>query len=294
MSRVECYSLRRVNPFRGVVAVVKTAGGRAFSIDGLHWQIQVLAHPPRGLWANTEYEERLQYFRFGVWDARQGLTRVPLNPLLDVGRMVAAAGELTRLLPDLSEGLPFPLAPEQELWLLDPQCAPLALLATALEGTDPASIQADQWQAGGRGERPFVSASLGAVTNEDGGGRCDHLEAVERLIRRTAGTGLNRRWFPVAEAEGARGSRPAFPELLVRDQWPDEPAQGLMDDYIDWLSPYLLTLPTLSDATRERLEGRACRHALLVEASWRLYPKVLDATLLTRTRVEARLRRAAA
>lgn len=308
MSQVRCYSLRRINPFRGVAAVVRTEGGRAFTVDGLHWQLQVLAHAPRGIWAASEDEGRLQYFRFGIWDATEGLTRVPLNPLLDMGRMVAAAGELTRLLPELGRELPFPLAPEAELWLLDPQGAPLALLATALEGTDPAALTVEQWQAGARGERPFISPSLSArgIPDQDAGGRYRHAEAVEQLIRRTAGTSRNRRWFgsdqtgsvsaapsappPVEAAAGA----PAFPELLVRERWPDEASQGLMDDYLAWLSPYLLTLPTLSDATRRRLERQACRYAELVEATWRLYPKVLDPALLRQARVEARLRQAAA
>lgn len=292
MAAVECYSLRRVNPFRGVLAVLKTQAGRAYSLDGRHWQIQVLAHAPRGLWANADYGEELQYYRFGLWEASEGLTRVPLNPLLEVGRMVAAAAELARLLPELSEALPFPLAAEQELWLLDSQGAPLALLATAPEGTDAGAVQMEPWQAGERGERVFHSAALGGrgVADHEAGGDYRHLEAVERLVRRTAGTGLNRRWFPAAGGE----SRPDCPELLVRECWPDEVSQGLMDDYLGWLSPYLLMLPTLSDPTRARLERQASGHALLVESTWRLYPKVLDLDRLRRARVEARLRRAAA
>lgn len=301
MPTVECYSLRRVNPFRGVVAVVKTGSGRAFSVDGVHWQIQVLAQSPRGLWANTEYEETFQYFRFGLWDAAQGLTRVPLNPLLDVGRMVAAADELTRLLPEQGTSLPFPLAPERELWLLDPQGAPLALLATTLEGTEPAVISVTDWSAGARGERPFVSPTLSAqgFHDQDASGCFRHAEAIERLIRRSAGPARNHRWlvpdaqtgrWPGSCDEGDQGTS----ELPVRVHWPDALSQGLMDDYLGWLSPYLLTLPTLSDPTREHLERQAGRHALLVAATWRLYPKVLDPTFLQRARVEARLRQASA
>lgn len=302
MPQVQSYSLRRANPFRGVVAVVKTEAGRALSADGVHWQIQVLAHAPRGLWANAEYEETLQYFRFGVWDPAEGLTRVPLNPLLEVGRMISAAAELTRLLPERTQALPFPPAPEEELWLLDRDGAPLALLATTTGGTDPATLGVDQWSAGGRGERPFVSATLSAqgINDQDSSGRFQHLEALERLIRRTAGTSRNRRWFRTAEdtAEPAATDPAAggggCPELLVRDRWPDEVSQGLIDDYLGWLSPYLLMLPTLSDRTRERLEHEARHHALLVEATWRLYPKILDPALLQQARVEARLRRASA
>ena len=46
-----------------------------------------------------------------------------------------------------------------------------------------------------------------------------------------------------------------------------------MADYIDWLSPYLLTLPGLDEDTRRRLEASAVRHALVVDDLWRLYPQ---------------------
>lgn len=309
MEEVQCYSLRRVNPFRGLVAVVRTESARAISVDGVHWQVQVLAHAPRGLWANTEYAETLQYFRFGLWSAEEGLTRVPLNPMLDLGRMLAAADTLTRVLPERTGGLPFPLARETELWLLDRDQRPLALLATAMEGTDISGQETDQWSAGGRGDRPFVSASLSVqgIRSGDPGSPHRHAEILENLIRRTAGRNLNRRWYRLGEAgegEPVAGSAaqpdagdrlPAglFPSLSVRDVWPDGADQALVSDYLSWLSPYLLMLPTLSDEARRHLEREAVRHALLVEATWRLYPKILDPTLLKQARVEARLRLAA-
>jgi len=53
-----------------------------------------------------------------------------------------------------------------------------------------------------------------------------------------------------------------------------------------------LTLPSLDDALRRQLEGQAVHRALLVDAIWRIYPKMLDQDLVNRARVEARLRRA--
>jgi hypothetical protein len=49
----QCLSLRSANPFLGAVAVVKTPDGRAISVDGRQWRIQVLAHPPRALWSRA-------------------------------------------------------------------------------------------------------------------------------------------------------------------------------------------------------------------------------------------------
>lgn len=105
----ERFCLRRADPFLGLVAVVKTSGGRAFSPDGRIWQLEVLAHPPRGLWSREGHEDRLKYFRFGLWSERTGLRRVPLNPVLDVGRMIAAAQAVIMLIRDGLGALPFPL-----------------------------------------------------------------------------------------------------------------------------------------------------------------------------------------
>lgn len=309
MREVQSYCLRRVNPFRGVLAVVKTESARGISVDGVHWQVQVLAHPPRGLWANAEYEETLQYFHFGIWRADEGLTRVPLNPILDLGRMIEGAGRLTEVLPEAVRRLPFPLVPELELWLLDQEGQPLALLATAMEGAAGLSgYGAEQWSAGGRGERAFVSRTLAAKgpAEGDSSGRFRHVEILEQRVQRTAGRRPNRQWFrksvggeglglPKGAPAGLEDRRlppDAFPELLLRRQWPAEEDQSLVADYLAWLSPYLLMLPNLSDETRQGLEREALAHALLVEATWRLYPKVLDPNLLTQARVEARLRRA--
>jgi hypothetical protein len=308
---VQCYSLRRVNPFLGLVAAVKTRDGRALSVDGRVWQIQILAHPPRGLWSRSgEREDVLQYFRFGVWSEADGLGRVPLNPILDVGHMVAASEELVDAVRAALPELPFPLAPELELWLLDQdRQLPLALLATALDDAGLDEVDVGEWNAGGRGGRPFSSPTLtsSGLAEHDASGRHRHAEALERLVRTAAGRRLNRQWFRRGAEGGGEGlahgapeglagralPANAFPKLPLRTDWPDEEDGRLVADYIDWLAPYLLTLPALDLALRRRLEARAAASdALLVDGLWRLFPSVLDREALNRARVEAKLRRA--
>ena len=305
-----CFGLRRVNPFLGVVAVVKTPGGRALSLDGVHWQIQVLAHPPRGLWARGGEQDERRYFRFGVWSEAEGLARVPLNPILDPGFMLAQSQRLVAQVRAALPALPFPLGPELELWLLDGEGHPLALLATALPKMDLDEAAAVNWTAGGRGEdRPFLSPTLAAqgLAERDGSGRRFHVEAVERLVAQRAGPRRRTQWFriegeealgldqPAApQLQGQRLPRAALPPLTLASQWQDQAAQGLIDEYLAWLSPYLLTLPGLADPERRILETQAVRYALQDEALWRLYPRVLDEELIRRARVEARLRRSAA
>ena len=141
-----CYGLRRVNPFLGVVALVKTDDARALSIDGVNWQVQILAHPPRGLWSGDGDSDQLQYFRFGVWSQAEGLRRVPLNPILDLNHMLAASEALCGQIAAHQGQAPFTLGPELEQWLLDADGAPLALLATVLDapGLEPGEARADR------------------------------------------------------------------------------------------------------------------------------------------------------
>ena len=304
----DCYGLRRVNPFLGCVAVVRSEGGHALSQDGRSWQLQVAAHPPRGLWSGGGQGEELRYFRFGVWSTAEGMTRVPLNPILDVGRMLTESERLVAAIGAAAPRLPFPLAPELELWLLDRGGAPLALLATAVDADGLEDIGLPEFNAGGLGERPFHSATLAAqgvpVCGDTGPTR--HAQVLEREIAGVAGgAGRQAQWFR-RDADcmrcigrqgperllGRRLPHTAFPALPLRTDWPDDRMRALVADYIQWLSPYLLTLPYLDDGLRAELERSASAYALAVSRLWRLYPRVLDAGFVRRARVEARLRRA--
>ena len=117
---VNCYAVRRLNPFLGVTEVVETRLARALSRDGVSWQLQVLAERPQHTWGSLSRGPTIkQFFRFGTWDAASGLSRVPLNPILDVGAMLQATDHLTERLCGAVNHVPFPLADRYERWLLD-------------------------------------------------------------------------------------------------------------------------------------------------------------------------------
>ena len=193
---------------------------------------------------------------------------------------------------------------------LDPEEIPLALLATALPQTDFNEAATGDWTAGGRGEeRPFVSPTLTAqgLPQRDASGRHFHVETLERRVAQRAGPRRRAQWFRVhgdealglddhadPQLNGRRLSRADFPLLTLSARWPEESAGRLVEEYLAWLAPYLLTLPGLPDLVRRDLEAKAVHHALLVDALWRLYPRVLDPELIQRARVEARLRRSSA
>jgi len=80
-----------------------------------------------------------------------------------------------------------------------------------------------------------------------------------------------------------------FPIYGIREDWSDEKVTALMQRYIDWVAPSLLTLPSLEDSRRARLESRHGQQARSIEYHWRLYPKVLDAKMIAAARVQAKL-----
>ena len=305
------YSLRRVNPFEGVVQVLELDAARAVSRDGIEWEIQVETEGPASAWGSLNASSAMRrFFRFGVWSRQRGLWRAPLHPMLDAAEMLEESGQLIDALQASLHDLPFAPADRFELWLLDAQSRPLALLATTDESERIPDLRPEPWQAARLADHEFHSVAL---TDEPvPAGEADnprrHPAAVEALIRRAAGHTPVQQWFERRADGSGRGlahrAPPAlagrelaaalFPELPWRDRWNDAGDAALMADYVAWSAPRLLTLHSLSDRTRARLEALARQQALSVDTLFQLYPRILDRGLVEAARVEARLRRAAA
>jgi hypothetical protein len=232
-----------------------------------------------------------RYYRYAFWDPAQGQRRMPLDPCLDAVSLQTGADDLiAQMRGGLLDRLPFPLQDRYELWQLDRDHRPLALLGSTDDESQISSCREQRWQA--------VSAmqAIDDYSPRD-------AEPLERLIRQQ--TGL-RQWFRrEANGEGVGLDRycPArlaervlpsnhFPELLVRDEWSDAKADELSRRWADQLAPWLLQLPGLEIGKRHRLEQAASRQPQMVEAMHRLYPEVLDRRLLNLSRVAARLQRA--
>jgi hypothetical protein len=224
--------------------------------------------------------------------------------------MVAASKPLVAALAIAEQRLAFPLADLQELRLLDRQDAPLALLGTALPDAPLETGSSRDWDAGGRGERPFVSPLLTerGAPGHDGSGRRHQVDAVEGCMMQAAARSARVQWFrfdagmavpldPVAPSQpmatqsaGPGLDRSAFAPVTVRFDWPEEADRRLFDQYRSWLAPYLLGLSDPTDSTRIELERAAGGHAQLADGIPRLYPRFLDKDLYNRIRVGARLR----
>lgn len=297
----QCYGVRRLNPFQGVVQAVETPQGRALSNDGVRWEIQVLAARPEHSWrSGNRLAPVLRYFRFGSWTAESGLRQVPLSPIMEIDVMQQACAAMVQVLPGCLERLPFPLRDRYELWLLDPDQRPLALLASTADPAYMGELRPQPWAATALREHGFHSATLSAL-GIDERERDDpraHAARLERLVRNAGGSPPRCGWFERQPDGGGLSSdgqgrldAAAFPLLLLREEWDATAESCLVRDYLNWCAPWLLTLNDLDDATRGRLERAARRRAPVVESRYRLYPKVIQPELIDAARVEARLRR---
>ena len=300
---VRCYAVRRVNPFEGVLQIAETNNARAYSPNGIIWQIQVLTQRPDHTWRSFSHVLPIeQFFNFGLWDAEGGLQKIPANPVMDIGGMTRAAEALTSELQRLVRQLPFRLSDRYECWSTDYQGNPIALLATTEDAQRMPDIRAARWQATRVSEHGFVSPSLAALGIPADGdlGPRQHAEHLERQVRQS---GQQRVWFERSESGAGRridardqplelpGS--AFPPLGLKVDWKDQQTRDLATDYLAWQAPRLLMLQDIDDRQRGWLEPHACHQAVELATTYRLIPHVIDHQLIEAARVEARLRRAA-
>jgi hypothetical protein len=292
-----------VNPFEGVLQVVETNNARAYSPNGHIWQVQVLTQRPDHTWRSfSDVEPIEQFFNFGLWDAVEGLHRIPASPILDIGDMQAAADELTGVLRRLLEDLPFALIDDYEYWATDYDGRPVALLATTENPRLLRDIRVNRWQATRVSDHSFTSASLQAhdLPTQGHAGPRRHAEQLERQVRQL---GQHKAWFrrsPNGDGERLHPKRAdttlsaeAFPPLGLKSDWTDDVTRDLAADYLAWQAPRLLTLQRIDDAQRQWLEHHACQRAVELAAVYRLIPRILDKARLEAARVEARLRRSA-
>jgi hypothetical protein len=295
------FSLRRLNPFNGVLQVFHGAKARALSSTGMVWEIQVLSDTPQGLWANMPWSGQ-EFYTFGLWTPYEGLSQVPVNPLFNIRDMIESSQTLIAALTPVIAELPFPPADHYEQWLLDERhLKPIALLASCRNDAEMETYDCAKWTAAERGDFSFISPRLleRGQPHNDGYNPRVHASILEALVRGRGGPQHRRAWFrhhqesytpcdPLADRIDTAG----FPELPLSEEWEDEEDRRLVADYIAWRAPQMLQLHGLSPPTRERLERMAAAQGEAVERLWRLYPEIHNKDLLNSARVEARIRSA--
>ena len=295
----EAYSLRSLQPFDGLIQVLECQAGRALSLDGRIWQLQIGLELASSPWSAFESPTLTQSFvPYGNWSQEQGIRRLPLNPVADPQ---VAREHATQILADLQPALadfPFPPGDPYERWLLDPQDRlPLALLGSSRGRPDPSQRPSGRWKAFPLHQDPL----LGAPCSD---GEPPLASRVASLVNRRAGASPAVQWFlrqPDGSGLGLHGQHldpglqrrlltpGAFPPYLLREDWPDPESNRWVARYQTRMAPRLLALSGQETAARRRLEQAAWQQPELVYQLYRQYPVVLDSHGLKITLVKARM-----
>lgn len=275
------YSKRVLLPFVGVLQIADLGWARALSLNGINWIVRYHdlenEHTRKG---RFNYDPRVNIamtltLEHGQMHYRQ--VRADMNSK-------QAETDAQRIFEVLNNSsLPFAANDHYEYWLLDAtDNSPLALLHTCIDSADMAEfIPEPVWHA-------IPAAELDVpdpLTQPDGFYHPPVNYRIQEVIERRAGRHPRGAWF-----HRTRMKEHDYPPCLIKDTWEDDESQHLCNLYINRLAPRLLMLDGLSSNVRERLEISASQHAQDVENFYHLYPEIVDADLLTRSRVEARLR----
>jgi hypothetical protein len=300
----ESFAQRLLNPFRGVMHTLRHESAEAVTVDGIHWDIYVANTAP----TPTQGRERLgqlSEIRYGKWSQATGLKRGRMYPSEDFRRMEALGTILFEHLTRVHRQVPFAYRDRFELWLLDSETRPLALLDSALEESALNADPAIDWRAGFAARERFQSRAIASLHAGPGqapnagdylaryvNARAGQPAAAQWFRRESAGHGTGLRGIHLPDGlEGRSLAASAFPPLYLDGAGHDEPHRQLIEDFHAWQAPWLLLLPQPDTATRRWLEQQARRQAVRVDQQYRLYPDSVDESMITAARVEATMRR---
>ena len=300
---IVCYSERILNPFRGVMNVIALDDAEAVTTDGVNWFLYVRDH------FNTEEEEPVEFvqidnphIRFGTWSEAEGLKRAPVLPCYHYLEIQHKGERLLEVVRHYAADVPFEFRDYYELWLLERDTQqPLALIDSVCCDRELYDNDLLSWRAGNLCRSQFRSdvTSLTDGTNT-------HADLLNKLINSRAGKKPSAQWFLREQngyGYGLKGinldnrlvgremSPRLFPRMFVEEHWENDTHAALVNDFINWMSPWLLLLDFLKDAQREALESAASKHAMVVDKLHVLYPKVVQEKYIKAARVEAMLRK---
>ena len=291
----ETYCLRRLQPFQGTLQVLECDAGRALSLDGVSWQIQVGLHWSSNAWSSfADTVQKSGFVPYCNWNGESQRRMLPLPAHADRALAKEQAEQVLEELESQRSRLPFAAGDPFELWLLDDRDQlPLALLGAARERPAAGGRPAGRWRSyplhGGAGayrhpsETPLAERAASLVNRRGGSS-----PSLQWFLRRPDGSGQGL-WGRHLHADQTKRELPAdaFPPALLRD--PEGPREQDLAAYQAAMAPRLLCLQNLPGALRYRLEEAAWQQPEPVSALFRLYPEVLDREGLKVCLVKARL-----
>ncbi len=295
--QIECYAQRLLNPFRGVVHVIRYESAEAVTTDGIEWDIYVANDALLDGLGRAGKRAQISDIRYGHWSAEKGLKRGPLYPSEDFRRLEHMGAVVYEHLLKTHREVPFRFRDQFELWLLDRADRPLALLHSVRNDSETDTRPPLDWRAGIAAQERFHSAAIPDLSESAGAYLTRYVNGlaggVVQWFRRSddgAGLGLH----TLKGGEHLRGrvlEADAFPPLFIATADMDAAHTRLVHDYHAWQAPWMLLLPHLDPTTRGALETSACQQAEMIEKHCRLYPAVIDRAALQAARVEAALTR---
>jgi len=299
-STVNLFSVRQLSPFTGNIQIISTPFARALSLNGTNWQIQVICESHQQQWnINSNQSHNRRFIIYGTWDKHNQLSRYPIDPMLDVPDQTLIENELISSIINNLNQLPFPANDFYELWLLDNTLyLPVALLTTTYNNNLINSISVpNRWRAGIQSDygHPFFSNHSNNI-----------FIMLESIIHQQTNQPICAQWFHRQHDRSGIGlsgqnidanlinrslTADTFPELIIKSIWDDNHTLSIIDDYLSWLSPRLLSLQHLSRDTRSRLENK-CQHlAEEVYKYHRVYPEIINRKLINKLIVQTELTR---
>ncbi len=281
------YAIRRVNPFLGVMQIVEAEEGRALSCNGVVWEILVRATLGSTRSSRSQVDKKKTYYRFGMWSKNDGLMKRASSPAADQDyfELASKCEKLVEYVREHHCQLPFHLEDNIELWLFDSDTQePLALLSSLKPGTSLPTPEPRYWTScigtdGSPGQRRFPQA-----------------RELETQVRQRAGFNIRKYWIKrlpcgdgIVENTGETISADRFPVFLLDEKWANDEEQYRAREYIEWISPSLLTLQHLDNDTRARIEKNLNIQAVSIEHHWHLYPEIINQKLLKAARVQSKI-----
>jgi hypothetical protein len=293
--QIECYAQRLLNPFRGVVHVIRYESAEAVTTDGIEWDIYVANDALLDGLGRAGKRAQISDIRYGHWSAEKGLKRGPLYPSDDFRRLEDMGAVVYEHLLRVHREVPFQFRDQFELWLLGRDNQPLALLHSVRNDSETDTRPPLDWRAGIAAQERFQSGAIAGLTESAGAYLTRYVNSlasgVAQWFRRSddgAGLGLH----TLRGGDPLRGrvlEADAFPPLFIATAGMDEAHTRLVRDYHAWQAPWMLLLPYLDPAIRSALEASAREQAEMIEKHCRLYPTVIDRPALQAARVEAAL-----
>jgi len=296
------YSQRLLNPFRGSMNIIEYKGAEAVTLDGIHWDIYVKNNELiKGL--RSQKNVQISDIRYAHWSHKDGLKRGPIYPSDDFRKMEEQGARVYEHLLQHHEQLPFAFLDNYELWLLDKNAFPLALIDSSLRENEINNDPILDWRAGQACRNEFISETYTSIQQHRNVSAAHYLTSY---INQLCSTPPQAQWFKRTldgHGIGMTGhniseelinrelSDTHFHAFMISDKNHDNHHINLINEFVQWQSPWLLLLDSISESQRMILEEKAQKRALIVDQLHQLYPEIIDTGLINVARVEAALRK---